>query len=245
MKDELIQIGGKSYKECEVVTLPTEDKTQITKAIHYKNELRFAGKDYECLPINEQYQHLYILSSEEIKEGDWVFDSYDVCVYQIKDFTSTNYHQRKIIATTDTSILLKGGRNDFEYYYTGDLARPSDDFLKAYVKAQGKGFDKVLVEMEEKPVKELSDMYSLTHQRNLKFKVAPDNTITIKPVQEEKTSLTEKEVMNLLFKFAKSASSGIRSITFTDNRLLKAMYSFPNDDLLRERIKEWYDSLPK
>jgi hypothetical protein len=29
MKDELIQINGKSYKKCEVVMLPTKNRTSI------------------------------------------------------------------------------------------------------------------------------------------------------------------------------------------------------------------------
>lgn len=203
MKDEFIQIGGKSYKQCEVIMLPTE-KSHL---FYHDCDRKFNYKidEYnECrTSICRHPQHLYILSSEEIKEGDWVFDSYDVCIYQIKDFTSTNYHQRKIIATTDGLSVRKPQKNliinqklKLPTEIIEELPRPSDDFIKAFVKAQGKGFDKVLVEYEDKGEvvadtggRMLMGWYDgddlpRKWQSDFQLKVAPDNTITIKPVQE-------------------------------------------------------------
>ncbi len=66
MNDKLIQIGGKSYKQCEVVMLPTEKASKILRTP--------TGLQYSDIPMIKREhlspQHLYILSSEEIKEGE-------------------------------------------------------------------------------------------------------------------------------------------------------------------------------
>jgi hypothetical protein len=125
-------------------------------------------------------------------------------VYKHKSTTNTWYlKEKKIIATTDESLTYKisvdCGSSIGNTLHTKNLPRPSDDFLKAYVKAQGKGFDKVLVEIntefyaDSKPfaTKVSRDSYvqkvRASHScwtKNLGVKTAPDNTITIKPVQE-------------------------------------------------------------
>jgi len=71
-------------KQHKQVLLPTEEHSNIYKAdkLYYDNhqgyiarttgkiEILMLGKGKEILV---QYQHLYILSTEEIKEGDWVY----------------------------------------------------------------------------------------------------------------------------------------------------------------------------
>mgnify|MGYP001248368561 CR=1 FL=1 len=198
MKDELIQISGKAYKQCEVVMLPTNDQTQIAKA-HKSNYLIYADKPMSDTQNNRAgytNQHLYILSSEEIKEGDW----YMYCHFgewiisnskeTLKNKTNTlenlnkdNYF-KKVIATTDSSLVLKENisKSTEECWKYDSLPKPSDDFISKYVKKEGKGFDKVLVETcsnwknveRGNPDKYLGE----------KIKVASDNTITIKPFQE-------------------------------------------------------------
>ena len=71
------------------------------------------------------------------------------------------------------------------------LPRPSYDFIQAFVEKQGK-IDKVLVEVicDKLSQCNCTDNYSCL---GTKFKVAPDNTITIKPF-EEKTSWNREEL---------------------------------------------------
>jgi hypothetical protein len=191
----LININGKSYKKCDVVMLSTKEQRWKVSNEHDDRYEFYSFVDKKLYSrqsnaYNWSLSHLYILSSEEIKEGDWVFDSYDLCVYQIKDFTSTNYHQRKIIATTDESLSKSCTTMAGTIRYTPlPLPRPSDDFIKAFVKAQGK-IDKVLVECYV--------TVETGYDKFLSYKVAKDNTIIIKPVHEEKTSWSREEVLKLL-----------------------------------------------
>ncbi len=229
MKEELIQIGGKSYKKCDVVMLPTEKdipcknsiiKSNITNKLNIFDPygIGFLNKDK-----NQVMQHLYILSSEEIKEGDW----YMYCHFgewiisnskeTLKNETNTlenlnkDDYFKKIIATTNSEVKIHVGTCFSMEELFKPLPRPSDDFIKAFVKAQGKGFDKVLIEIntefyaDSKPfaTKASRDSYvqetGASHScwtKNLGLKVSPDNTITIKPVQE-KTSWNRKEVVKL------------------------------------------------
>ena len=208
MNDKLTVIGSKFYQQCEVIMLPTKEQ-------RWNN-----GHDdrYECYSFvdkklysrqsnayNWSLSHLYILSSEEIKEGDLCLIDNNVgqskgyqvlqCKkididngwYYFKDFKTGRC--KKIIATTDKYLSIKKpseqspNREKF-------LPRPSDDFIKAFVEKQGK-IDKILIEYQ-RPVH-----YSGEYFEN-KLKVSPDNTITIKPIQEEKTSWSRKEVLKAL-----------------------------------------------
>jgi hypothetical protein len=99
----------------------------------------------------------------------------------LENLNKDNYF-KKVIATTDSEVKIHVGTCFSMEELFKPLPRLSDDFIKAYVKAQGKGFDKVLVETcsnwknveRGNPDKYLGE----------KIKVASDNTITIKPFQE-------------------------------------------------------------
>ena len=234
MKEELIQIGGKSYKKCDVVMLPTE-KAQIGTIMKcIKEMLNDTDSKVGAITINKNWminqankywqpQHIYILSSEEIKEGDWymychfgewiISNSKETLKNKINTLENLNKKDyfKKIIATTNSEVKIHVGTCFSMEELFKPLPRPSDDFIKAFVKAQGKGFDKVLIEIntefyaDSKPfaTKASRDSYvqetGASHScwtKNLGLKVSPDNTITIKPVQE-KTSWNRKEVVKL------------------------------------------------
>ena len=92
---------------------------------------------------------------------------------------------KKIIAATDFELRTPDSGMKAGYYMKDSmpLPRPSDDFIKSYIKAQGK-IDKVLVEY-----------YNLNGQESGQLiKIASDNTITIKPIQEEKTSWSRERL---------------------------------------------------
>lgn len=235
MNDKLIMKDGKPHKIADVVMLPTEKdipcknsiiKSNITNKLNIFDPygIGFLNKDK-----NQVMQHLYILSSEEIKEGDWVYhpevsQEYTIVdtrkegddryskgqhpaqgVFQYKNTTNKWYKKcKKIIATTDESLDITGDRvpviNDVANMMCR-LPRTSDDFIKAFVKAHGK-IDKVLVEYDYKfstisegkpgfPEDDISWW-------NYKLKVSPDNTVTIRAVEEEKTSWSREEVLALL-----------------------------------------------
>lgn len=87
---------------------------------------------------------------------------------------------KKIIASTDESLGINPEKlNDFIY-----LPRLSNEFLQAYCKANGK-LDEVLVELNHPHDECKINWENSTMQ--LTVKVAPDNTITIKPLGDTVT----------------------------------------------------------
>lgn len=119
---------------------------------------------------------------------------------------------KKIIATTDKGLekhcnTCQGKKEIFNglfqvdcpdcYYKTHNmqLPRPSNEFLSKFCKLGG--IDKVLVEMEEinfdaSVFGGKSEILSIPFLQQIK--VASDNTITCKPVQEEKKTWNKAEV---------------------------------------------------
>lgn len=163
---------GRYYQECEVVMIVTKDKP---------------------------FQHIYILSNENIKEGDW---------YMVTDFTkpedirqATKYltpeerrHNgyKKIIATTDGSLgnmilYLKVGKAMKGNWKS--LPKPSDSFIKKYIEEYNKGnvITKVLVEYVDNGEEDwIGDDYNGEPFWNteLEIKVDSSNQITIKKVKD-------------------------------------------------------------
>lgn len=231
-ENKLTEINSKFYQKCEVVMLPTEKATAIvlfdkTAEKRFRDKLVYSPDVTEYREKDEISQHLYILSSEEIKEEKVYGIFKDEIGYTIEQEGVLCFHipskngkgsltfpyprnfkndVKKIIATTDKSLIYKisvdCGSSVGNTIAIKNLPRPSDDFIKAFVKKQGR-IDKVLVEYENINVTKKEDyQYNDKTGGNLnyvwKLKVAPDNTITIKPIQEEKASWNKEEVIQLI-----------------------------------------------
>lgn len=146
---QLKEQNGRYYQECEVVMIATNTKTVIQ-----------LDKDYNLLSIiplqirnsqDYQGQHLYILSNEEIKEGDW--GHYRNRIFQITKGDNELFHlAKKIIVTTDESLgnmvsYLKIGKAMKGNWKA--LSQPSESFIKKYIEEYNKGnvITKVLVHL--------------------------------------------------------------------------------------------------
>mgnify|MGYP000494000036 FL=1 len=277
MNDKLIMKDGKPHKIAEVVMFPTEKASNIAVNVNNNNIVLMAEYLQKHRTEGYQNQHLYFLSSEEIKEksllntddyyciknhyNEWYIGKFNGKSFDFinngGNFDSDLFICKKVIATTDESLRIYYAI-DYDYdklsthtnLEVGDksLPRPSDDFLKAFVKAEGK-ITEVLVEIntefyaDSKPfaTKASRDSYvqetGASHScwtKNLGMKVSPDNTISIKPIQEEKTSWNRDEVIELLEKHSDYIDSNINY-----EAILSACCSIPtpswNDD---EWIKE-------
>lgn len=148
------------FKRAQVIMLPTEQKVNGMDIIILNNQFNVLGLGYGSNLKN--VQHLYIISDDEIKEDDWCINICDNIVEQCK---TTEYHNppcinntvrgyhKKIIATTDISLILLGefnttnGKVGYPQY---KLPQPSQQFIEKYIESYNKGevITDVLVEYE-------------------------------------------------------------------------------------------------
>lgn len=208
MNDKIIQIGDKAYKKCKVVMLATDKNSNIWIS---KSNGKLNYSIDKVSDTNIINQEIYILSNEEIKIGDWIYHSTlaedSKIVFQCKSINEVGVISndgimymklfcKKIIATTNSelhnNVVISFRKEIFDKDKYQSLPRPSDDFIKKYCELNGK-IDEVLVQYEEFQF----EHYSLDHNGeddydenmeiriDYKLKVAPDNTITIKPVKEK------------------------------------------------------------
>lgn len=202
------------YVKCKIVILPTEKDNCILRSTNTKALYQF--KEKNKLGSFNRF-HLYFLSDEEIKEGDWFININAIPQQTIQQacengkayvncskFSHYREHCKKIIATTDESLKVTCPNKNIPYAccnkedFCGiklSLPRPSNEFLKKYCELGG--IDEVLVEVEKSNYNDW--IKTGTPQPECKLKVAPDNTIIIKPVESE--FYTREEVINLFHKW--------------------------------------------
>jgi hypothetical protein len=128
-------------RECMVMLLPTEKaeigtimKSIKLSSLHDDDIDKPIGslvlnKNYSVTKSNDywQAQHLYILSSDEIKKGDWYIDDTSTvrkAVTDDKDYWDRRPNYFKIISTTDSSL---------------GLPQPSPQFIQKYVELYNRG----------------------------------------------------------------------------------------------------------
>lgn len=203
------------FKRVKVVMLPTNEKATIIGKYKDVDELVFnTPRD---IPRGEQ-QHLYILSDEEIKEGDWCISVKRNQLFQVEEVTDNHYVPtdfknknwtprkedcKKIIATTDSSLIRVVESFKGEVIEER-LPQPSQSFITKYVEKYNKGniISDVMIEYEEHGIT-CNQCYKVNGGINSPdccgeyyikdiVKVNPkDNTITIKKV---KNSFTLQEI---------------------------------------------------
>ncbi|MFW6225973.1 MAG: hypothetical protein ACOC3V_03365 [bacterium] len=183
------------FKRAKVVMLPTNEKAG-TIWLNTKGQLLHTHVSDEYKELYKP-QHLYILSDEKIKEGDWMLRLYDNTIHQatrgdVRLFNENkNGHKddfRKIIATTDKFLCLP---------------KPSDSFIQKYIEKynEGKSITDVLVEYwtYTPGIDEDGYGFPVGHPITIPSVSTKDNTITIKKVKD---SWTEEDVSTKLNKLA-------------------------------------------
>jgi hypothetical protein len=185
-------------KSAQVVMLPTNERATMALS---GNKLSLKTK-----ALQEESQHLYILSDEEIKEGDWFVGFADG---SIKPFVKqadestveiNNWQlnkkghssNKKIIATTNKSIILPERFPSFTY-----LPQPSQSFIEHFVDEYNKGnvITEVMVEYES-----IGAYANPKYDSDYQLKINSDNTINI---INSKDSWSREEVIKLLNSFEK------------------------------------------
>jgi hypothetical protein len=218
MNNEIIQIGDKSYIKSSVIMLPTEKVTSLW--LNKDNNQVFLNT-YLSINNSCQPQYLYFTTDEEIKEGDWMIRDFDRTIIQdnINSDNRKGEKFKKIVATTDVSFQLVD-KNGKYIVYSQLLPRPSNSFIEAYVKAQGKIKD-VLIEVEIVCKNEHHMCYITTcvypHCDKMNFirvKVAPDNTISIKATKD---NWNREEVKQLIKQYELEKTDGSKRTTIFFN----------------------------
>lgn len=182
-------------KTLQVVMLPTNEKAKIGDIVlglvneEYSKRLFYGKKIQDPFNCTETNFHLYFLSDEEIKKGDWCYDEYNKVVFQNKS-AGTPGASKKITATTDKSLMY------LESDYSFNFPKPSEEFTEYFVEEYNKGNVITEVEVECENI----DMdFDHNEPNGIKWvnvlKVNPDNTINIKP---KKDSWSREEITPLI-----------------------------------------------
>lgn len=197
-------------RKCKVVMLPTNEVTKI-ELNHQNNELGYFmgfSDNYDkskYIPNHErsfkEFQHLYIISDDEIKEGDRYIDDADTIRQSVtsdKEYWERRKDYKKIIATTDNSLKTGDWMHNDALI---PLPQPSPEFIQKYIQEYNKGneIEEVLIEYEKTDftpelVGGLWDGSSYNYK--LKLKIDKNNNITI---TKYKDSWSREEVKILLF----------------------------------------------
>ena len=209
-----LQINN-NHQEWDVVMLPTKDDSARIIKSEDRDYLVFVDKWSGKHIAN----HLYILSNDEIKYGDWFIEldlngkrsSYSNKPY-LCDIGNTggfiltkndgNFpfpeNCRKIIATTDSSLVINNGTFDDG---TGTqlpllntfLPQIPKSFIEKYITEHNKGnvISKVLVEVENDYEEPQGDYF--------RIKLSQNNEISI--LTEQKQVFSREEVVDMLLTY--------------------------------------------
>lgn len=188
------------FERVQVIMLPIDKGIIIKRNI--TNELKFSSLNN---PLLWTPQHLYIISDDEIKEGDlFIGDGASLKQCTLNNGGNINFkggwysgssNCKKIIATTDTS--LKWEFKGIQMSRMFELPQPSQQFIEKYIKSYNKGniITEVLVEYEWKGKKYVDDQDTFGYDKQI-LRINPkDNTIIIKEVKD---NWNREEVIALL-----------------------------------------------
>ncbi len=227
------------FKRVQVVMLPTNDinsdlELHIKRNKLYSKQLHNTNYEYNktISIITWNKQHLYIISDDEIKEGDWYLYWFmgqqpnEGKIQQCINSSLAKCNRAKIIATTDTSLKVKkesfiqGFEQLHKYIKINNLPQPPQQFIENYIESYNKGdvITDILIEYSYK-----GEQYNENSTLNTNHpKVNPkDNTITIKKLKD---SWNEEEVFKLMDDY--------QDYLFKTNEIVKT-------------FKEWYNTTYK
>lgn len=184
--------------KAKIVMLPRSKGQNKSSIKLYQGELFY---DFEHFMSGDAaHQHLYVITDEITKGGDWFYNKYDhkIGQYGIRQKPEQSPYVSKIIATTDVSLKIPSGE-PYEsqdlmksvIYPTKEMPQIPNSFIKNYCKAGG--IKKVLVELEEYGEELGSDpaYYGLPSHR---IKVNSSNEIVVRPIKD---SWTIEEILEL------------------------------------------------
>lgn len=186
----------KQFKRAKVVRLSTTNDSNIylkPQNGHLVIVTDTRVKRY-VTTFNFPKQHLYIISDDEIKEGDWFYNIHSKIVGRAAFDFGKDDLAKKVIATTDTSLYIHQKETVSLSERVFYLFQSSQQFIEKYIEEYNKGnvITDVLVEYEY-----LLDNRVVLPYWNLKVNIK-DNTITIKKLKE---TYNKEELCQILEKY--------------------------------------------
>jgi hypothetical protein len=219
-----------TLKRTQVIMLPTNEKAQL-----WLDNFGSGLYHTSTTATGVIYQHLYFLSDEEIKEGDWCYipfsnevlkvgkGAYEVSLKTLEE----NKNAKKIIATTDSSLVHPNccvAKEDITKMNEGCrernrclLPQPSQDFIKVFVEEYNKGNVIEWVDVEYEEIYQTYFENDKFHKNptKLQLKVNSKNEITIRKIKD---SWNRDEVIELIKKFDTDSEIGHFNGPFTRNK---------------------------
>lgn len=192
----------------DVVMLSTDEKASnnglvinpSTDQIQYNDTITRKGAEYYT-EVGFTYNHIYITSNEDIKEGDWCIQNRNYLCKITCNQDRTQQGLKKIIATTDNLTFDDG-------YNSWFIPSPSDGFIKKFIEKYNAGtpITEVMVEYEGHCGLSGIECHTFYNRNqdcnncnvikaNAKLKVDSNNCITITAVKD---SWTREEVEKII-----------------------------------------------
>jgi hypothetical protein len=265
----------RTFKKAQVIRLSTSEKS-LNSVFSLRSDKPylmseqnspFKARIYDTKDLYHTYFNLYIISDDEIKLFDWVYNNKENIVEQITSKTQLifvleenkeNQTFKKIIATTDISLIEESRLMRECFPLT--IGQPSQQFIENYIEEYNRGniITDVLVEYEEwcncnGSVKMRKHLRTTKCDKCIEWnelKINPkDNTITIKKVKD---SYKQEEVDRLLDEQASKTTAEILE-KFKDylskDEVRKLLFKFTshfdlkrNIEITSEMQNEWLDN---
>lgn len=204
-------------KKCKIVRLTSdnESKLRLDNNGVLSFEPNIKGLYYNGL--EHTYQHLYLVSNEEIKYNDWYIDDTNQIRQSItddKEYWDVRQDYLKIIATTDKSLSITESNVSFtDRDIQVVLPWIPESFIKAYVESNGE-IDEVMVEYSSIPADRAPNGWDTY------VETTEDNEVIIS--LPKKKIYTRDEVIKLIKKF--------------NNRLSDQVWLNFDDDWIKENL---------
>jgi len=163
--------------------LPTEKASLICLNT---NEQLYLSKEMNMADDNNEYQHLYIISDEKCKDGEWCTDGIRIAQVNCLTVDDPNAHlYSKIVATTDKLILtnMKDSNAVRDIDFDIEVPQIPESFIQAYIKAYNEDKPITEVDLEIETAVIVISKNPLQAEgiktRIFEIKTRPDNTVII------------------------------------------------------------------
>lgn len=213
------------YKKVNVIILPSKNGNSKIglnpRAMFNKPHLYYFNEG----AVYQECQHLYIISDEEIKVGNWIYRYEDKKVFQSKSYFSEGNPLKKglitkIIATTDKSITINGYDSlDEDAVVNCYLPQIPQQFIEKWIEEYNKGnqIEEIFVEY----VQELSIDSNKHLIEEAYLKINSDNTISIRNKINYSIEEVKEIIRRCAFYFINNPPSNSENILQVSNQWIK------------------------